>query len=68
MQHEGEGIANQQPHLVVRITYMPAVIDEHDSEDPSAVDRGVWYKALVRVASTADTGQVLVGYDRGGCS
>jgi hypothetical protein len=68
MQREGESIANQQSNLVVRLTYMPAVIDEHDSEDPSAVDHGVWYKALVRVASTADTGPVLVGHNEGGCS
>jgi hypothetical protein len=68
MQHEGESIANQQPNLVVRITYMPAVIDEHDSDDPSAVDRGVWYKALVCAASTADTEQALVGHNQGECS
>jgi len=68
MQHEGESIANQQPNLVVRITYMPAVIDEHDSEDPSAVEHGVWYKALVRVATAADTEQVPVGHNQGGCS
>jgi hypothetical protein len=55
MKHEGESIANQQPNLVVKITYMPAVIDEHDSRDPSAVDHGVWYKALVYAASTAHT-------------
>ena len=68
MQHEGESISNQQPNLVVSITYMPAVIDEHDSEDPAAVDHGVWYKALVRVANTADTEQALVGCNQGECS
>jgi hypothetical protein len=64
MQHEEES----KPNLVVRITYMPAVIDEHDSEDPSAVKRGARYEALVRVATAADTGQVPVGHNQGGCS
>jgi hypothetical protein len=68
MQHEGESIPNRQPNLVVSVTYMPAVIDEHDSEDPSAVDRCVWYKALVRVANTADIEQALVGHNQGECS
>jgi hypothetical protein len=47
---------------------MPAVIDEHDSEDPSTVDRGVWYKALVCAVSTGNTEQALVGHNQGECS
>jgi hypothetical protein len=58
MQHEGEDIADRQPDLVVKITYMPAVIDQHDSEDPRAVEGGVWYKAVVRLASAPEIGQV----------
>ena len=58
MQHEGESIPNQQSDRTVNITYMPAVIDQRDSEDPKAIERGVWYKAVVRLASAAEMSQV----------
>jgi hypothetical protein len=32
---------------IVNMVFMPAVIDRHDSENPSAVGGGVWYKAMV---------------------
>ena len=58
MQHEEEIIANQQSIIVVRATLMPAVIDQRDSEDPSAVGGGVWYKAMVCLASGAEAGEL----------
>ena len=50
-------IASKQPNLVVNITYMPAVIDLRDSENPSAVSGGVRYKALVGLGSAVEVGQ-----------
>jgi hypothetical protein len=58
MEREGESIAGRHPSLKVNITYMPAVIDQRDSEDPGAVEGGVWYKAVVRLASAPETWQV----------
>ena len=50
IQHEGESIPSQQSGLTVNITYMPAVINQRDSEDPEAIEDDVWYKAVVRLA------------------
>jgi hypothetical protein len=58
MQNEGENIAGQQSDLFVKVTYMPAVIDKGNSEQPGAVEGGVWYKAVVRLASAPETGIV----------
>jgi hypothetical protein len=58
MQNEGENTAHQQSNLSVEVTYMPAVIDKGNSEQPGVVDGGVWYKAVVRLASAPETGKV----------
>ena len=50
--------ADQKSSPRVKFTYMPAVIDQHDSDDPSAVDGGVWYRAVVSLASAAEIEQV----------
>jgi hypothetical protein len=45
--HVMEDESDLRSNAVVNMTYMPAVIDEHDWKDPHSIDHGVWYKASV---------------------
>ena len=50
---------NMEPDVseaVINLTYMPAALDQDDSENPSAVDGGVWYKARVSLRGSEQVG------------
>lgn len=47
MKCENMEISDIGSEAVVSVTYMPAVIDELNSQDPAGFDGGAWYKARV---------------------
>jgi hypothetical protein len=47
MKDENMEVGVIESEAVINVTYMPAVIDKVNSQDPAPIDGGAWYKARI---------------------